>query len=194
LLAIGGVEDAIVFVPHADARPSALVVAPTLSAKEISNSLRDRIDPVFLPRPLIVVDALPRNDVGKLPQETLIRLLESRNTASDTRLVVAADHPSLAGHFPGNPIVPGVVLLDLIVVAAQARLPENAVFHELRSAKFILPVKPNDPVDVTLKVETTPGPSNNGEWRMQFKGVCNDLPVIEGSFSFRSAKEEMPRS
>jgi acyl-coenzyme A synthetase/AMP-(fatty) acid ligase len=35
------------------------------------DELRERIDPVFLPRPLIFVDRLPRNDTGKLPQEAL---------------------------------------------------------------------------------------------------------------------------
>ena len=37
-------------------------------------ALRDRIDPVFLPRPLILVDALPRNATGKLPRARLLAL------------------------------------------------------------------------------------------------------------------------
>jgi len=36
-----------------------------------SNELRKRIDPAFLPRPMLFVDRLPRNSTGKLPQEAL---------------------------------------------------------------------------------------------------------------------------
>ena len=55
---------------------------------------------------------------------------------------IAADHPAIAGHFPGNPLVPGVVLLDeAIALIERAR---GVTFGTLRlaSAKFLLPVKP----------------------------------------------------
>ena len=52
-------------------RVAAFVVAPTLSPTTLVDELRQRIDPVFLPRPLLFVDRLPRNDTGKLPQEAL---------------------------------------------------------------------------------------------------------------------------
>ena len=47
------------------------MVAPTLEAAHIIEELRRRIDPVFLPRPLLLVPRLPRNATGKLPQEAL---------------------------------------------------------------------------------------------------------------------------
>ena len=53
-------------------RPLAFAVAPGMTAAEILKELRHYIDPVFLPRPLIL--ALPRNAVGKLPRETLVKL------------------------------------------------------------------------------------------------------------------------
>jgi acyl-coenzyme A synthetase/AMP-(fatty) acid ligase len=74
LLAVPGVIDAAVFVPHADARPVAIVVAPTSSSQQILAQLGERIEAVFLPRPLILVDRLPRNDVGKLPREALLAI------------------------------------------------------------------------------------------------------------------------
>ena len=55
-------------------RVAAFVVAPSLSATTLVDELRQRIEPVFLPRPLIFVDRLPRNDTGKLPQEALRQL------------------------------------------------------------------------------------------------------------------------
>jgi acyl-coenzyme A synthetase/AMP-(fatty) acid ligase len=52
-------------------RLGACVVAPELDAARIVEALRQRIDPVFLPRPLLLVARLPRNSTGKLPQEAL---------------------------------------------------------------------------------------------------------------------------
>ncbi|MBV9345491.1 MAG: acyl-CoA synthetase [Gammaproteobacteria bacterium] len=53
------------------ARVAACVVAPGLDAARLLRELRQRIDPVFLPRPLLLVPQLPRNATGKLPQEAL---------------------------------------------------------------------------------------------------------------------------
>lgn len=53
------------------ARLGAVVVAPSLSAAALNEQLRLRIDPVFLPRPLLMVERLPRNDTGKLPLQVL---------------------------------------------------------------------------------------------------------------------------
>ena len=58
-------------------RLGAVVVAPGLSAAELIEHLRQRIDPVFLPRPLLMVDELPRNATGKLPQQALQTLAAS---------------------------------------------------------------------------------------------------------------------
>lgn len=52
-------------------RVAAFVVAPTLDAAALIEELRRRIDPVFLPRPLLFVERLPRNGTGKLPHEAL---------------------------------------------------------------------------------------------------------------------------
>jgi acyl-coenzyme A synthetase/AMP-(fatty) acid ligase len=77
LNAIEGVRDGVFIVPEdGDDRTQrliALVVAPGLSADVIMAALRQRIDPAFLPRPLRMVDALPRNPVGKLTREAAMR-------------------------------------------------------------------------------------------------------------------------
>jgi acyl-coenzyme A synthetase/AMP-(fatty) acid ligase len=82
LLAIPGVEDAVVFQPDAAAsgvvrRVAALVVAPSLTPDAIAEQLAHSVDPAFIPRPLIRVASLPRNDVGKLPREKLLAALRS---------------------------------------------------------------------------------------------------------------------
>ena len=77
LNAIEGVRDGAFFLR--DGQPSdvgvsrlgAIVVAPGFPAAAILRELRQRIDAVFLPRPLLVAERLPRNDTGKLPQDAL---------------------------------------------------------------------------------------------------------------------------
>ena len=63
------------------ARLMALAVAPGLRAETILQALRERIDAAFLPRPLVLVDELPRNALGKLPREALLRLVGRRRDA-----------------------------------------------------------------------------------------------------------------
>ena len=80
LLAIPGVQDAVVFqLDEADAagvhRIAALAVAPALDEAAILDALRRAVDPVFLPRRLRRVPALPRNETGKLPRAALLALL-----------------------------------------------------------------------------------------------------------------------
>ncbi|HEU0306300.1 MAG TPA: AMP-binding protein [Lysobacter sp.] len=87
LLAVPGVRDGVVFQldpceRNGVARIAALAVAPGLDAADVLASLREHVDPVFLPRPLRLVAALPRNETGKLPHDALAWLLRNPDTAS----------------------------------------------------------------------------------------------------------------
>lgn len=79
LQSIDGVLDGAFHLPeHADdalVRLAAFVVAPGLDRSAIIKALRERIDPLFLPRPLILIDRLPRNATGKLPNAAREALL-----------------------------------------------------------------------------------------------------------------------
>jgi len=80
LQALDGVVDAAVFqlegcVRTGIQRIAALAVAPGRLEKDLLAELRRAIDPVFLPRPLRIVSALPRNDTGKLPRAALLAAL-----------------------------------------------------------------------------------------------------------------------
>jgi hypothetical protein len=80
LLEIDGVQDGVFVLPDAREKPVnrllALVVAPGKTLDDIQRALRERLDPVFLPRPLLLVPRLPRNETGKLPREALRELVE----------------------------------------------------------------------------------------------------------------------
>jgi acyl-coenzyme A synthetase/AMP-(fatty) acid ligase len=91
LAAVDGVIDGTFVVPddldrQPTARLLAIVVAPDRSADSILQELRGRVDPLFLPRRVIRVAALPRNALGKLPREALLSLVaqDLRSTASET--------------------------------------------------------------------------------------------------------------
>ena len=82
LTSIPGVADGVFFLPGDDeadgvTRLVALVVAPGLTPAQILEQLRARIDPAFLPRPVLMVESLPRSLTGKLPREALKALAES---------------------------------------------------------------------------------------------------------------------
>jgi len=160
LTTIDGVEDGVFVMPEdanagAPPRLAALVVAPGHTAGTILAALRSRIDPAFLPRPLLVVDRLPRDALGKLPRADILRLvaLESAPspepaTVQQTQLVLRfpLDHPAGPGHFPGNPVVPAAVLLDAL---ASALFPDGYRSGEIVAAKFHHPVRPGETVVAT---------------------------------------------
>ncbi len=63
--------------------------------------------------------------------------------------LIHADHPSLPGHFPGAPLVPGVVILDE-VVAALCEWRQDSQLSGIRSVKFLAPLKPEQPFTISL--------------------------------------------
>jgi acyl-coenzyme A synthetase/AMP-(fatty) acid ligase len=85
LTSIAGVADGVFVMPEeAEQRVTrlmAVVVAPGLTRAQILQALRQRIDAAFLPRPLVLVDALPRNALGKLPREAVLRLISDGGAA-----------------------------------------------------------------------------------------------------------------
>jgi len=88
LLEIPGVIDGVIFQPpeHAEGRVerlAAFVVAPNWRATDLRQHLSERIDAAFMPRPLRLVDALPRAESGKLPQRLLFDFFhQNSQTAS----------------------------------------------------------------------------------------------------------------
>lgn len=76
IAAVPGVVDAAFFLPDEESpdgitRLCAFVVAPTLNSRQLLAELRPRIDAIFLPRPLVFMEKLPRNTTGKLPRTEL---------------------------------------------------------------------------------------------------------------------------
>ena len=86
------------------------------------------------------------------------------------RFCIPATHPALSGHFPGQPVVPGVVLLDR--VAALVEQVYGAAVAGLPQAKFLRPLLPEQ--DAELIVE------DDGK-RVHFRILHDAAPVATGT-------------
>ncbi len=65
-----------------------------------------------------------------------------------THWLVPLDHPAFAGHFPGTPILPGVVLLDVALHAMAEATGIEPDSCEIVSVKFLSPAKPGDALEI----------------------------------------------
>jgi 3-hydroxyacyl-[acyl-carrier-protein] dehydratase len=66
------------------------------------------------------------------------------------QLRVLAGHPSFPGHFPGHPILPGVLLLQRVMSLAETSFDIPLAGCRLNNIKFLSPVAPGDEIDVQL--------------------------------------------
>jgi 3-hydroxymyristoyl/3-hydroxydecanoyl-(acyl carrier protein) dehydratase len=97
--------------------------------------------------------------------------------------VVPADHPSLAGHFPGNPIVPAVVLLDRVLAAIQAQRP--CTLQSIPGVKFLQPVRPDERIDLHIEFAADMPIT----LRARFKALRGTSAVCEGTFVLSISSE-----
>jgi 3-hydroxymyristoyl/3-hydroxydecanoyl-(acyl carrier protein) dehydratase len=95
-----------------------------------------------------------------------------------TPLAIAPDHPAFAGHFPGRPILPGVVLLSEALAAIEASSGRGPEAWTVSTAKFLEPVAPG--AALTLSHETLA----SGAIRFEIRGAAG--VVVHGTLSPRA--------
>lgn len=192
-------------------RPVAFVVAPGLTAQDVIGALRQRLEAVFVPRRVVHVDALPREGTGKLTLRALREFALARlggaapavasavatEAASDAaeapaqpagddatvevHHTVPADHPSFVGHFPGQPLLPGALLLAQVLEAVlgapalRARLGETP---QLAAAKFQAPVRPGATLRIVLQPES--GAAHGVRFEVWAGGAADSVLAASG--------------
>jgi acyl-CoA synthetase (AMP-forming)/AMP-acid ligase II/3-hydroxymyristoyl/3-hydroxydecanoyl-(acyl carrier protein) dehydratase len=189
LARVPGVEDSAIWLREdegAQARVVAFAVAPTTSAPAIMEHLRQRLDPVFLPRPLILVDRLPRNRASKLTQDSLRELAAAHGLATSRAAgdaapwqEVAAEHPALPFHFPGDPLVPGAWLLALVESAARERFGAHLSVRGVPDTRFRQVLRPAEPFRITL--------DRVAAGRIKFSVDTANARVMDGALLVRDA-------
>ncbi len=176
---VPGIEDGVFFLSKNE-RLSALVVSK-LPKKTIIKHLRLAIDEVFLPRALYTVFTLPRNNMGKLLKTELEHLIQTQQMlAIKQHYCIPATHPCFAGHFPNNPIVPGVVLLTYVQHQLLAAFPNNRICT-LTQAKFLHPLLPDQDFSVSL--------SQSSAHTIKFTCMRESETLVTGTFII-AAKED----
>ena len=86
---------------------------------------------------------------------------------------VPVQHPALAGHFPGNPIVPGAMVLDAVISTAEAWLGAGFGVDRLAFAKFLVPLKPDETARIDLVLRAS---------RLEFSVCRGSISIAKGAF------------
>jgi hypothetical protein len=193
LNSIPGVDDGAFWLPDdvsdGVVRPVAFVVAPTLGTGEVVAALRTRLESVFVPRRVVQVPSLPREGTGKLTVRALREFALSQLAADDTPVQltheIPEDHPVFAGHFPGQPLVPGALLVSE-VMEVMRRVPAMAArlgaHPTLAAVKFLSPVRPGAAIDIALHPET--GAARG----VRFEVRCGDVVAASGRWTSSDAR------
>nr|WP_159016734.1 hypothetical protein [Lysobacter profundi] len=87
------------------------------------------------------------------------------------QFVIPKDHPSLPGHFPGRPIVPGVVVLDRVLEAIEATTGNPLGPLRLPQVKFAQPLLPGETAEVLL---------DGASPRWRFRVLRGDVVIASG--------------
>jgi acyl-CoA synthetase (AMP-forming)/AMP-acid ligase II/3-hydroxymyristoyl/3-hydroxydecanoyl-(acyl carrier protein) dehydratase len=176
LRAIEGVRDAAALAVSTDAARGtevwAVVAGQGIAQPAIREALLQQLDPVLLPRRLRIVDQLPAGDNGKPTRAMLLSLFDPANGRRDLTLArrahertesaelvelegeVPADLLWFSGHFENNPILPGVVQLNQLVMAECRRLwPELGGLRRLSRVKFRKRIGKGDRIALRMRRE-----------------------------------------
>jgi 3-hydroxymyristoyl/3-hydroxydecanoyl-(acyl carrier protein) dehydratase len=139
---------------------------------------------VFVPRRVVQVKSFPREGTGKLTvralREFALAQLAEDDTAVQMAHAVPADHPVFAGHFPGQPLLPGALVLAEVMEAIRrvpalvARLGEHPT---LAAAKFLSPVRPGAVLSIELNPEA--GASRG----VRFDVRCDGVVAVTGRWT-----------
>ena len=91
----------------------------------------------------------------------------------EVRRAIGADHPSLPGHFPDMPLIPGVVILDE-VLGALFEWRKDYQLTGIRTVKFLVPLRPEQTFTICFSA------SDDGGGEVNFSCRVEDRVIVEG--------------
>ena len=94
------------------------------------------------------------------------------------------DHPAAMGHFPGNPVIPGALLLSAVLRALEASLGKNLYPCRIQSAKFLHPVRPGERVFIDF--------SGRNQERISLSCKVGGKPVLAAEVVPKAAAKSDP--
>lgn len=160
--------------------------------------LDDRWDPVLHPRCWRVVSELPRNAQGKVTRRSVEQIVDasgSEHTGLDRpevlEQVIAADFAEqlchvphdlecFEGHFPGMPVLPGVVQLDWVMQTASSLIDGPFWARVFDSIKFVAPITPGQRIRIQVNVTARRGGNEGRVTRLHFSIWDRDRRLTEG--------------
>ena len=96
---------------------------------------------------------------------------------------VSATHPCIAGHFPGNPVVPAVLLLQQVLDAVQAWRGSQWQLRRVVAAKFLRPLRPGEPFEIAMLLAGT---------RVDFRCERNKQILAQGTLEITQQGLSVP--
>lgn len=99
-----------------------------------------------------------------------ITLAESLNEKDwSVQVMLNPQHPVYGGHFPGQPVVPGVCMLQIIKECTETICQTTLLYRQITSCKFLSAINPNETPE--LKFSFTIRKSEDGSFQLLVEGI-----------------------
>lgn len=89
---------------------------------------------------------------------------------------IPGTHPSLAGHFPGSPVIPGVVILDEVIAYISETKERNITVSSIPYIKFLNPMEPDEDFTINL--------AENEKSKINFSVESHGKTILSGSLVY----------
>jgi 3-hydroxymyristoyl/3-hydroxydecanoyl-(acyl carrier protein) dehydratase len=96
---------------------------------------------------------------------------------TEWQVTISEGHPSLAGHFPGHPVIPGVVMLGEVMNVIRQATGQNIEFVGMPAAKFLSPLNPGETLTVRL--------DQQADGTMEFTCTTGSRLITSGCLQYR---------
>ena len=107
----------------------------------------------------------------------------SHSQTTHKQINISSDHPSLSGHFPANPVLPGVVMLDHVRQCIEEWKHYSIDDSQLKSVKFLSPVLmgdgPSQSLNIVLDEKISTG-TTSPTIKIEFRCLQNENLIVQG--------------